>query len=139
MQIKPLDAIKEKWTTVTPGRTEYYKAGTAGKGGAWEAGAKAAEGNFKASMTTVVATGAYGKGVGKAGGSAYERGVSEKGVARWPQGVSVGGDNYAAGFGPFHSALASLKLPPRGPKGDPRNYDRVRAVGSTLRAKKVAG
>jgi len=138
MKIKSLDIITKKWTEVTPGRTEYYKEGTSGKGGAWEAGAKAAEGNFKAAVTAAAAAGNYGKGVGRAGGGAYEKGVSEKGVARWPQGVSVAGPEFSKGFGPYQGVLAGLTLPPRGPKGDPRNYARVQAVGAALRAKKVA-
>ena len=139
MKIKPLESIVKKWTEVTPGRAAYYEEGTAGKGGAWEAGAKAGEGNWKTGVAAAAAAGLFGKGVVKAGASKYEAGIRDKGISRWPSGVAVGGDNYSKGFSPFQSALASLKLPPKGPKGDPKNLERVRAVMTTLRAKKVAG
>lgn len=139
MKIKSLDAITKKWIEVTPGRSEYYRAGTAGKGGAWEAGAKASEPNWKTAIAAASATGAFGKGVVKAGGGKYEKGVTEKGVARWPQGVQVAGPEYSKGFSPYQSVLAGLVLPPKGPKGDIRNYARVQAIGTALRAKKLAG
>ncbi len=138
MKIKSLDTIVKKWTEVTPGRTEYYKEGTAGKGSAWASGAGAAEGNYKTAVVAAANAGNYGKGVSKAGGAAYEKGVIEKGAARWPQGVSVAGPEYSKGFGPYQSVLAGLTLPPRGPKGDLRNYARVQAVGTALRAKKAS-
>lgn len=139
MKIKSLDAIASKWAEVTPGRAEYYREGTAGKGGAWASGAAAGESNWKTGVAAASAAGLFGKGVAKAGGGAYEKGVSEKGVARWPQGVGVARDEFSKGFGPYQSALAGLTLPPRGPKGSPTNYARVQAIGTALRAKKVAG
>jgi hypothetical protein len=139
MKIKSLDAVTKKWTEVTPGRSEYYKEGTSGKGGAWEAGAKAGEGNWKTGVAAASAAGLFGKGVARAGGATYEKGVLEKGVARWPQGVGVAGPEYSKGFGPYHSVLGGLTLPPKGPKGSPANYARVQAIGTALRAKKMAG
>ena len=134
MKIKSLDTIAKKWQEVTPGRSAYYQEGTAGKGGAWESGAKAGEANWKSGIAAASAAGLFGKGVSKAGGAKYE-----KGVARWPQGVGVAGDDYAKGFGPYQSVLAGLTLPPKGPKGSPANYARVQAIGTALRAKKMAG
>jgi hypothetical protein len=139
MKIKSLDTIQKKWTEVTPGRASYYEAGASGKGGAWEAGAKAAEPNWKTGVAAASAAGSFGKGVGRAGASKYDAGIRDKGVARWPQGVSVGGPNYGKGFGAYHGALSALTLPPKGPKGDPKNLERVRVIMTALRAKKVAG
>ena len=139
MKIKSLDTIVKKWTEVTPGRAEYYREGTAGKGGAWETGAKAGESNWKTGIAAASAAGLFGKGVAKAGAGKYERGVAEKGVARWPQGVGVAGPEYSKGFAPYQSVLAGITLPPKGPKGSPANYARVQAIGTALRAKKLAG
>ena len=139
MKIKSLDTIAKKWTDVTPTRAEYYREGASGKGGAWEAGAKQGEANWKNAIAAASAAGAYGKGVGKAGANAYEKGVQEKGVQRWPQGVAVSGDAFAKGFAPYQSVLSGLTLPPKGPKGSPANYQRVQAVGTALRNKKMAG
>lgn len=139
MKIKSADSITRKWTEVTPGRAAYYEEGTSGKGGAWESGAKGAEGNWKSGIAAASAAGSFGKGVSKAGASAYDEGVKNKGVSRWPQGVAVGGNAFTKGFGPYHGTLSGLTLPPKGPKGDPKNLERVRAIMTALRAKKVAG
>jgi hypothetical protein len=34
--------------------------------------------------------------------------------------------------------IESIQLPPRGPKGDPRNIERVRVIAQALRARKLA-
>ena len=138
MKIKSLDSIVRKWTEVTPGRAAYYEEGTRGKGGSWETGAKAGEPNWKAGVAAASAAGSFGRGVAKAGASKYEAGVRDKGVARWPQGVSVGGDAFNKGFAPYQSALSGITLPPKGPKGDPKNLERVRVIMTALRAKKVS-
>jgi len=139
MKTKSLDTIVKKWTEVTPSRSAYYEEGTRGKGGAWAAGAAAGENNWKTGVAAAAASGRFGKGVAKAGASRYEEGVRNKGVERWPSGVSVGGPNYSKGFAPYQAALAAITLPPKGPKGDPKNLERVRAIMTSLRAKKVAG
>ncbi len=44
---------------------------------------------------------------------------------------------YEEGFAPFRTTIANLTLPPRGPKGDPKNINRVSAVASALHKKKL--
>ena len=137
MDIKPLADISKKWTTVTPGRSADYQAGVTNPRKSWSTNTKAAEANYEAGVQASIANKSFGKGVDAAGDAAWKTGASTKGVQRWGPGVSMSGDKYSKGFAPYQSALSSLTLSPRGAKGDPRNYQRVQAVGDALHKVKV--
>jgi len=137
MDIKPVERIASKWSEVTPGRAGEYQSGIQAPRRSWAQATSSAQENYNAGVQEAISRSAFGKGVDKAGDSAWREGALQKGVSRWPQGVRLGKNKYQAGFAPYHSTLSGLSLSPRGPKGDPRNYDRVREVGEALHETKV--
>ena len=137
MDIKSLDKIAKKWQTVTPGRASEYQDGITSPRRSWEQATSAAAAAQAEGVQAAIANGSFEKGVAKAGDAKWKRGALEKGVRRWPEGVRLGGEEYRAGFAPYHSAIQAVSLPPKGPKGDPRNYDRVRAIGEALHSTKL--
>jgi len=50
----------------------------------------------------------------------------------YTQSASQAGDQWTNGFEDFASALESLSLQPRGPRGSEANFQRSRAVGEAL-------
>jgi hypothetical protein len=46
--------------------------------------------------------------------------------------------DYEAGVAPYTRAIETVKLPARGPKGDPSNINRVIAINKALRDTKLA-
>lgn len=139
IKIRPVSDIAEKWVRRASGATEEYASGVENPKKDWATEAKNAEGAYKAGVVAAANAGRFGKGVAKAGTEKWKKGATEKGTARFGPGVSIGKDNYGAGFGPYASVIAGVTLPPRGPKGDPRNIERVRVIAAALRAKKVSG
>ncbi len=137
--IKSMSEIAEKFITVTPQRAQQYAEGVENPKKDWEAGTKAAEGNFEAGIQKAVQNKSFGKGVAKAGNAKYKKGVAEKGVARWPVGVALSKDAFAAGFAPFRDVIERVTLPPRGPRRDPRNLLRVAAITTALGQAKERG
>ena len=131
-RIKSLDAIVEKYTRVTPGRTEDYRLGVENPRESWAKQTQAAEGNYEAGVQKAIAEKRFGKGVSAAGDAKWLRGAVEKGVVRWGPGVAAAGPEFASGFGKIHQAIAGASLPPRGPKGDPRNLERVKAMNMAV-------
>jgi len=127
-KIKDLAKVADKWSTVTPSRTQDYVDGVTNPKKDWAASTAAAEGNWKQGVQQAAAKGRFGSGVKRAGNTAWADGVTKKGAGRWGAGVAQSGDRYAAGFQPYHAAISSVTLPPRGPRRDPRNLDRVKAV-----------
>jgi len=136
-EVKSISRIKEKWTRVTPMRTEDYKIGVQSPRRDWEKSAVAAKESHKAAMAIAAAQDAFAKGVAKAGTSKWQGKALTKGPGRFAEGVMVGGDDYEKGFAPYRDEIEKTVLPPRFPKRDPRNIARVSAINTALGKKKT--
>ena len=137
-EIKPLAAIRDKWTRVTPGRTEDYKLGIQNPKRDWAAETLAAKDNWKAGIDAAAAADLFGKGIEKAGTKKWQDKALKKGPGRFSEGVYIAGPDYESGFKPYRDAIAAVDLGPKYPKRDPRNLDRVKRVVDALIAEKVA-
>ncbi len=124
----------EKWASRSSGAGAEYASGVRAPRRSQSAAAIAAKENWKAGVTLAASEGRFEKGLQKSGDAKWLKGATEKGEQRFTSGVLSAQQEYAAGFAPFASALGSLTLAPRGPKGT--NYGRVQAVGEALRAAK---
>lgn len=136
-EIKALSAIKEKWTRVTPLRTEDYKLGVQNPRRDWETETIAAEQNWKLGVDQAQAKGLFPKGVRDAGTTKWKTNALKKGPTRFAEGVYLAGDDYQKGFARFHAAIERADLGPRFPRRDPRNIERVRRIVEALVAEKL--
>ena len=136
-EIKSIAAIKEKWTRVTPQRTEDYSKGIANPKRDWANEATAAKGNWKAGIDAAAAKDLYAKGVNAAGTAKWKSKSLALGPGRFAEGVFQAGNDYEKGFAPFREAIAGVDLGPKFPRRDPRNLDRVKRVVSALIEAKV--
>jgi len=135
--IRSAAEIAEKWARVTPGRSSDYAAGIDKPKKDWETAAAAAADAWADGVTAAASEGRYGKGVKEAGTDKWRRKAKELGVNRWPAGVSAARDDYEKGFAPFRDVIERVSLPPRRPKGDPANIERVRLLAMALHEAKV--
>ncbi|RLC81857.1 MAG: hypothetical protein DRJ03_19725 [Chloroflexi bacterium] len=138
-EIKSLSSIRDKWIRVTPGRTEDYKLGVSQPKRDWAQATEAQEDVWKSAITEAAAKGMFGKGVRTAGSSKWREKALTKGPGRFAEGVMVAGPEFEKGFKPYAEVIETTDLPPRFPKGDPRNIQRVAAIATALRKKKVEG
>lgn len=76
--------------------------------------------------------------MGKTGTSGWQTAAIAKGPSRFSEGVNLATDKYEKGFAPYRDVIDKLSLPPRGPKGDPTNIQRVAAVAKALHDEKLA-
>jgi hypothetical protein len=136
-EVKNISKIKEKWTRVTPQRTEDYKLGVQSPRRDWEKSATAAKETHKAAMVAAAGSDAYAKGVTAAGSAKWQTKALQKGPGRFAEGVMVGSDDYEKGFAPYRDVIEQTALPPRFPKRDPRNIQRVSAIATALAKKKT--
>lgn len=134
--IKALDAIAEKWATVTPQRTPQYIDGVQSPRVDWAQATKAAIDNWAAGVTAAIQNKLFGKGVDRAGTDRWKRMTIAKGPGRWAEGVQLAREDYASGFAPYREAISGLTLPPRYARRDPRNLQRVAAVVGAMQAVK---
>jgi len=138
-EIKSLADIRDKWTRVTPGRTEDYKLGIKNPRRDWAEEAEAAKGNWKAGIDAAAGKDMYSKGVVAAGTRKWQEKSLKKGPGRFSEGVYLAGPDYEKGFARFHAVIEKTDLGPRFPRRDPRNIDRVKRIVEALVAEKVSG
>jgi hypothetical protein len=121
-----------KWKRRVDGATQDYTAGVTDPSVDWATPTKAAEATYKEAVVKAAGEGKFGKGVAAAGNEKWKQKTAAKGPARWSSGVSEAQPDYEKGMGKVLSAISSVTLPPRGPAGDERNYERVKAVGRAV-------
>lgn len=131
-EIKSMGVIQEKWTRVTPQRTEDYSKGIQAPKRDWATETVAAKANWKAGIDAAAAKDMFAKGVTAAGTGKWKTKASTLGPGRFAEGVSQAGGDYAKGFAPFQAAIAACDLGPKFPRRDPRNLDRVKKVVTAL-------
>jgi len=136
-EIKSLSAIRDKWTRVTPGRTEDYKIGVKNPRRDWEQETLAAKDNWKAGIDAAAAKNLFPKGVKAAGTAKWQEKALKKGPGRFAEGVYIAGPDYEKGFAPYREAISRVDLGPKFPRRDPRNIERVKRVVEALIAEKV--
>lgn len=129
----------EKWARVTPQRTEDYVQGVQNPRKDWQQATAAAAANQAAGVQAAIAEKRFEKGVTKAGTGKWQQKAATKGQRNFGPGVQDAANDYQAGIAPYISVIEGTQLPPRYPKGDPRNFARVQAIGVALRNKKVKG
>jgi len=115
-----------------------YKTGVENAGAAWANNTAAAQNTWVEAIQGAVANNRFQKGVTKAGPGKYTAAAGTKGAQRYPSGVASAGPAWQTGTQPFLTVISNLSLPPRRPKGDPGNIQRVSAVADALRAAKLA-
>lgn len=136
-EIKSMSQIRDKWTRVTPGRTEDYKIGIANPKRDWAEEAEASKENWKMGIDAAAAKDMFAKGVAKAGSKKWQDKALKKGPGRFAEGVYIAGPDYEKGFAPYREAIARTDLGPRFPRRDPRNLDRVKRIVNSLVTEKI--
>lgn len=130
-------ATAEKWSRVTPMRSEDYKTGVMNPRAPWAASATAAAQRYQEGVNAGIQRQGYQKGIAGAGDQKWQRKSAEKGPQRFAEGVQLSTGDYQAGVQPYLDVIAATALPPRFAKGDPRNVERVRVLSAALRKRKT--
>jgi hypothetical protein len=135
--MKSAKDIAVKWSRVTQQRSQDFSEGVKAPRRSWAAGATQAAGSYKDGVTKAAQEGRFEKGVTAAGDAKWQKKTVSVGVSRWAPGVAVAQADMEAGFAPYADVISKIDLNPRYPKGDPRNFDRVKQIGEALNKKRV--
>lgn len=130
--------IARRFVTYAPGRSDRFEEGVRNPDKDWADETSKAEPNYEEGVKKAIARKAFGKGVKKAG-TEKQKSQTIKNITRWSEGVSGAEDIMAKAMGPVVAVMEATTLPPRYPKGDKRNYERVVTVGTALRKAKEEG
>jgi hypothetical protein len=137
--VKDVTASASKYAARASAAANDYKTGVMNSGQKWHDNTKASADNYAQGTQAAIANGMFAKGVDKSGPQRYTDRASTKGATAFPAGVNAGQGRWATNVQPYFQVLQSATLPPRGPKGDPRNQQRSQMVSDLLRRKKVSG
>lgn len=138
MKCKSAADIARSFVRYAPGRAAEYEAGVRAPAKDWGKETADAEPNYEEGVKKAIGRKAFGKGVKKCG-TAKQQSQTIKNLNRWSEGIEGAEDVMAAAMEPVVRVIEATTLPKRYPKGDDRNYDRVKAVGQALRKAKEAG
>lgn len=131
--IKPLTTAQEKWVRRATVASPDYQSGVQTPKRPWDQAAIEANASYTQAVTKAASEGRYAKGIQRVGLEKWKKMASTKGPSRYAEGVQISKDQWALGFDPYHKAIEAVKLPDRGPKGDPKNIQRVATIATTLR------
>lgn len=139
INIKSIDVIQAKFAARAGAAGNDYKNGVLNPRRDWATAASASTQAWQDGVQTAIANGRFTKGIAKAGTAKWQANASSTGAQRYPTGAQAAAPAFGTGFAPYLAVLSNVTLPPRFPRGDPRNNDRVSAVTAALHAKKVSG
>lgn len=134
-KVRPNGAAR--WAARTQAATADYQAGVAAPRRSWQQATTAAAEAHKAALMESFSRQAFQKGVQAAGDNKWSAAAQGKGAERFGPGAQAGVADYEKGVGKYLSVIENTTLPPRGPKGDPRNIERVKVMAAALRKAKT--
>lgn len=135
--IRNVSSIANKWARVTPQRAKDYELGVKSPKNNWAEKTLAAADAQAQGIQEAIAEKRFERGVTKAGNEKWQRKAIAVGAQRFGPGVQAAKSDYEEGFAPYADVIEATTLPPRGSKGDPRNYERARIMGEALHDAKV--
>jgi len=138
MKVPSAQEIAKRFVTYAPGRAGRYADGVANPDEDWEKNTADAESNYEEGIKKAITRKAFGKGVHKCG-TAKQKAQTLKNLPRWAEGIEGAESEMAAAMTPVVAVMEGITLPKKYPKGDPRNYERNKIIGTTLRKAKEDG
>lgn len=131
-RVKTAAAIAEKWSRVAPTRQTDYESGVKDPAVDWQRATESAKDSFEAGVQEAIQRGAFQKGVSAAGTDKWRAKTVDVGAGRWTGGIRAASSDFETAMGPVVQVIERTVLPPRGPRGDPRNFQRAETMGRAL-------
>lgn len=136
-KVPDIGRVASKWAERAGNAQGAYIDGVQNPKEDWaQATSRAAE-TYKTAVTKAANEGRFQRGVVKAGTQKQMQASMQKGSQRFTEGVAIAQPEYTNAMGPVLQTIAAVQLPPRGPKGDPKNLDRVKAIDAALHQAKT--
>lgn len=138
--VKDLTSSAQKWSRNAGAASTEFAANAQGAADKWGTATRASGANFRQAISAGNIQAKFEKGVAKAVQlGRFAKKLAAVGAGRYSEGVGSAQQDWSTGFEPYQSTLQTITLPPRAPRGDARNYERVKAIGQALNAKRIAG
>jgi len=137
VKIKSLEDIATKYVEVAPTKAPYYEKEVKAAGDDWKEGALAGQKAYETAMRDPKVLARRKEQIDDAAKEKYVRKAGTLGPDRYAAGTAAAKEDFRSGFEKYHGVIAALTLPERGPRGDPKNINRVKAVADALHKARV--
>jgi len=138
VKVKPIDIVAKKWTSRASVATDDYRYGVQNPKEDWQRATENAFDRYVKGVQEAIADKRFVGGVRSAGTEKWQKKALEVGADRYATGVRAAVEEYAQRMQEVLSVIEGIKLPERGPRGDPKNIERVAAIAKTLHEWKKA-
>lgn len=139
MRVRSAADSAEKFARVAPDRARDYAAGVADANVDWQGPTERAKETWADGVSQAARDDRFAKGVKRSGTEHWRNKTTSMGVQRWPAGIREAKKDYEEGVAPYIEELSRVNLPPRAPRGDPRNIERVAAIAKALADRRMRG
>lgn len=137
--VPPVDVVVQRWVTGCERNRDRYEEGVKNPKRDWKTQTLNAKNAYYQALDLIRQNRTWEKGVQAVDTAYWQSRTLELGVPRWLPGVQASQGKYANKMQRVLSILQSIQLPDRGPRGDPRNLERVRVIDEALHKAKVEG
>jgi len=138
VKTKPVDLVVKKWVERASVATDDYKFGIENPRRDWQKATEDSFARWQAGVQQAIANRTFIGGVRAAGTEKWRRKALEVGADRYASGVRAAQEDYASAMAEVLRVIEGITLPERGPKGDPKNIERVKVIADTLHKWAVA-
>jgi len=135
VKIKPLEEISKRYDEAASFVPARYKRAVE-KVSDWKTPALEGQELYETKLSDATVRARRAKAIEAMSNEDWRKPAIDLGARRIGTGMKAKVDKHKKKFAPFHSALAALELPKRGPTWEENIENRLKAVVSTLVAKK---
>lgn len=131
-RVRDIAYLAEKWARKAAAASQDYSFGVQNPRTDWQQATVAASQAWQQGVQQAIQERRWENAVRQTPTQKWQQAAIEKGAQRFSQGVQLARDEWARAWEPHRQAIEGLQLPPRGPRGDPNNIQRVAIVARTL-------
>lgn len=136
-KVPDISRVAAKWQQNAGNATGSYTDGVQNPKEDWKQATLAGAENYKLAVTKAANDGRFQKGVQRTSTDKQIQASVQKGSERFGQGVALAGPDFQEGMAPVLAVIAGTQLPPKKPKGDPSNIQRVAALAAAQHQAKL--
>ena len=131
-RVRDTATLAEKWARRAGAAAPDYEAGVRNPKNDWQQATLSARDAWRQGIQQAIQENRWETAIRATPTQEWQRKAAEKGPQRYAQGVQLARDEWARAWDPYRQVIEGVQLPPRGPRGDPNNIQRVAKIAQAL-------
>ena len=136
-RVRDTASLAEKWVRRASSAAPDYEQGIRNPKNDWQQNTLQASQAWRQGIQNALSENRWENAVRSTPTQVWQEKAATKGPQRYAQGVQVARDEWARNWDPYRQVIEGTQLPPRGPRGDPNNIQRVARIASVLHEARV--